>query len=143
MESKRNIIVVDPFSTGFNLIDDVKARGCQPVVMFVSIIGSDEDRENIYQQKLMFRERIPKDVPIIDENPNYDELLAEVSSYDPLLVIAGSEFGVEIATHLAGDLGLRGNKWANIDKMTKKSEMHRALAEAGVLFTCSVTTSNR
>ena len=91
----------------------------------------------------MFMERIPKDVPIIDENPNYDELLAEVRSYDPLLVIAGSEFGVEIATHLASDLGLRGNKWANIDKMTKKSEMHRALAEAGVLFTCSVTTSNR
>lgn len=132
MESKRNIVIVDPFSTGFNLIDDVKVRGCQPVVMFASVIGSDEDRENIYQQEIMFRERIPKDVPIIDENPNYDELLAEVRSYDPLLVIAGSEFGVELATHLASDLGLRGNKWANIDKMTRKSEMHRALAEAGV-----------
>jgi len=129
---KRNIVIAEPFSTGFNLIDDVKARGYQPVVMFATPPGSEEDRKVIRQQEAMFMTRIPKDVPVIAENPDYDEVLAEVRRYDPLLVIAGSEFGVEIATHLASDLGLRGNKWANIDKMTKKSEMHRALAEAGV-----------
>lgn len=59
-------------------------------------------------------------------------MLEEVRRYDPLLVITGSEFGVELATHLASDLGLRGNKWANIRKMTQKDEMHRALADAGV-----------
>ena len=129
---KRNIVIVEPFSTGFNLIDDVKTRGYQPVVMSAIPPGSEEDRKIIHEAKAMFLARIPKDVPVIDENPNYDEVLAQVRSYDPLLVIVGSEFGVELGTRLASDLGLRGNKWANIDKMTKKSEMHRALADAGV-----------
>ncbi|MBQ9655558.1 MAG: ATP-grasp domain-containing protein [Prevotella sp.] len=129
---KRNIVIVEPFSTGFNLIDDVKTRGYQPVVMSAIPPGSEEDRKIIHEAKAMFFARIPKDVPVIDENPNYDEVLAQVRSYDPLLVIVGSEFGVELGTRLASDLGLRGNKWANIDKMTKKSEMHRALADAGV-----------
>ena len=129
---KRNIVIVEPFSTGFNLIDDVKTRGYQPVVMSAIPPGSEEDRKIIHEAKAMFLARIPKDVPVIDENPNYDEVLAQVRSYDPLLVIVASEFGVELGTRLASDLGLRGNKWANIDKMTKKSEMHRALADAGV-----------
>lgn len=129
---KRNIVIVEPVSTGFNLIDDVKARGHQPVAMFTPAAGSDEDRENIEQLKAMFKARMPKDVPVIDNNPDYDKLLDEVRRYDPLLVIAGSEFGVELATRLASDLGLRGNRWANIRKMTQKDEMHRALAEAGV-----------
>ncbi len=132
MKEKRNIVIVEPFSTGFNLIDDVKARGYQPVTMFTEPPGSDEDRENIRQAKELLIASFPKDVPIISNTASYEELLEKVRRYDPLLVIAGSEFGVETATHLASDLGLRGNKWANIEKMTKKSEMHRALAEAGV-----------
>ncbi len=131
---KRNIVIVEPFSTGFNLIDDVKARGYQPVVMMVFSPGTDEDRKIIDEAKAMLLDRIPKDVPVIAQNPNYDEILEEVRRYNPLLVIAGSEFGVEMATHLASDLGLRGNKWANIGKMTQKDEMHQALADAGVRY---------
>jgi len=137
---KRNIVIVEPVSTGFNLIDDVKARGHQPVVMFSPAAGSDEDRENIEQLKAMFKARMPKDVPVIDNNPDYDKLLDEVRRYDPLLVIAGSEFGVELAARLASVLGLRGNRWANIRKMTQKDEMHQALADAGVR--CGLTKAD-
>ena len=134
MKKKRSIVIVEPFSTGFNLIDDVRARGYQPVAVVAPSLGTDEDRETFHQVKEMFLIRLPEEVPVIDENPNYEEVLEEVRKYDPLLVIAGSDFGVELATRLASDLGLRGNKWANIDKMTKKSEMHQALADYGIRY---------
>lgn len=132
MKKKRNIVLVEPFSTGFNLIDDVKVRGYQPVAMVATTPGTDEDREVFRQTKEMFLLRLPEGTPVIGENPNYEEVLEEVRKYDPLLVLPGSEFGVELATRLASDLGLRGNKWANIGKMTKKSEMHQALADYGI-----------
>lgn len=134
MGKKRSIVIVEPISTGFNLIDDVRARGYQPVAVVATMIGTDEDREALHQVKKVFLSRLPEEVPVIDENPNYEEVLEEVQKYDPLLVIAGSEFGVELATRLASDLGLRGNKWANIGKMTRKSEMHQALADYGIRY---------
>ncbi len=134
MKKKNNIVIVEPFSTGFNLIDDVKARGYKPVAMVATTPGTDEDREAFRQAKEMFLLRLPEGTPVIGENPNYEEVLEEVRKYDPLLVIPGSEFGVELATRLASDLGLRGNKWENIGKMTRKSEMHQALADHGIRY---------
>lgn len=132
MMEKRNIVVVEPFSTGFNLIDDVLARGYKPVALLAIPPGTEEEREAFRQDDELFLARMPKDVPVIGENPNYEEVLEQVRRYDPLLVIAGSDFGVELATRLSHDLGLRGNRWENIDKMTKKSAMHQALADAGL-----------
>ncbi|MBP3776514.1 MAG: ATP-grasp domain-containing protein [Prevotella sp.] len=134
MGKKRNIVVVEPASTGFNLIDDVKARGYQPVAVIAPSLGTDEDREVNREFVEKFLVRLPKEVPVIGENPNYEEVLEEVRKYDPLLVIPGSDFGVELATRLGSDLGLRGNKWANIGKMTRKSEMHQALADHGIRY---------
>jgi len=116
MGKKRNIVVVEPASTGFNLIDDVKARGYQPVAVIAPSLGTDEDREVNREFVEKFLVRLPKEVPVIGENPNYEEVLEEVRKYDPLLVIPGSDFGVELATRLGSDLGLRGNKWANIGR---------------------------
>ena len=134
MGKKRSIVIVEPVSTGFNLIDDVRARGYQPVAVIAPSLGSEEDREVDREYVESFLVRLPKEVPVIDENPNYEEVLEEVRKYDPLLVIPGSDFGVELATRLGSDLGLRGNKWANIGKMTKKSEMHQALADYGIRY---------
>ena len=69
---------------------------------------------------------------MIKEADTYEETLARVKEYDPLLVLPGSEGGVPLATHLADDLGLPGNPWANIDKMIKKDAMQQALADAGI-----------
>ena len=70
------------------------------------------------------------------------KVLEEVRKYDPLLVLPGSDFGVELATRLGSDLGLRGNKWANIGKMTRKSEMHQALADHEPAVCCSSSSSS-
>ena len=53
---------------------------------------------------------------------------------DPILVIAGSEFGVPYATRLASDLGLPGNPADCLKAMTEKDAMHQALKDAGVRY---------
>jgi len=87
MGKKRNIVVVEPASTGFNLIDDVKARGYQPVAVIAPSLGTDEDREVNREFVEKFLVRLPKEVPVIGENPNYEEVLEDVRKYDPLLVL--------------------------------------------------------
>lgn len=51
------------------------------------------------------------------------ETVELVRSFDPVLVIAGSENGVPLATHLADELGLPGNPWKNIDKMINEEAL--------------------
>ena len=59
MKKKRSIVIVEPFSTGFNLIDDVRARDYQPVAVVAPSLGTDEDRETFHQVKEMFLIRLP------------------------------------------------------------------------------------
>lgn len=131
---KKCIVIVGITSTGFNYVDDVKARGYQPVVLESEYVfpGTDEDRAPFLATRELTMKRLPKDIPMIEDSPDYNVLLERVRAYDPILVIPGQEFSVELATHLADDLGLPGNPWSMIGKMTRKNEMQQALAEHGV-----------
>ena len=129
---KKHIVIVEILSTGINYVDDALARGYQPVVVEGSYPGSDEDRKPILEARAARRRSISPDIPYIEEGLEYPELLEKVRSYDPVLVVAGSEFGVELATRLGEDLGLPSNSYANIGKMTRKNEMHQALADYGI-----------
>ena len=55
-----------------------------------------------------------------------------VKKYDPLLVIAGSEKGVILATKLANDLNLKCNPIENLEAMTLKDKMQERIAENGL-----------
>ena len=129
MKGMRNIIIVEAISTGYNLVEDCVRRGYNPIVL-----EYDTDNEDviIYRDralKLFFR--TPEIIKISDD---YEETLEKVRSYDPVLVIPGSEDGVIIATRLADDLGLPGNPYSNIEKMTHKDQMHEALRLAGIRY---------
>ena len=129
---KKNIVVVEALSTGFNYVDDALVRGYQPVVLEALYPGTEEERAQFRGIQAEVRRRLPKGTPVISPNKDYASVLAQVRAYDPVAVVAGSEFGVELATHLASDLGLPGNPWSIIGKMTRKNEMHQALADHGV-----------
>ena len=125
----RNIIIVDPYSTGYNLVEDVIRRGYNPVVLETSqekTMELDALKEicSTYYHK-------PK---IIKECDSYKETLKLVKSYAPVLVVTGSEDGVPLATMLADDLGLPGNSAKNLDYMIKKDAMHEALKQAGIRY---------
>ena len=130
--AKKHIVIVEVISTGFNYVGDALARGYQPVVVEGRYPGTEEDRAPFLESRELARLRLPKGTPYIEENEDYNAVLEQVRAYAPVAVVAGAEFGVETATRLASDLGLPGNPWDMIGKMTRKDEMHRALADHGV-----------
>lgn len=123
----RNIIVVEAISTGYNYVEDIYRRGYNPVVLEPKAESEEiaESREACY--KNLFR-----NPEIISEASTYEETLEMIKEYDPLLIVAGSESGVPLATYLADALGLPGNPWKNIDRMIKKDAMQQALEDAGI-----------
>ena len=131
---KRNIIICEYISTGVNYIDDVKARGYEPVLLDGYYPASSEELKLWRAIRDQVKAHLGNKYTIIPETPDYNELLQIVKSYDPVLVLAGSEFGVELATRLGSDLGLTGNSADRIKAMTEKDSMHQALKEHGLRY---------
>ena len=69
---------------------------------------------------------------MIYEMDTYEETLEMVKEYDPLLIVAGYERGVPLATKLSEDLGLLGNSVENLEAMTDKAKMQERIAEYGL-----------
>ena len=127
----RNIIIVECASTGINYIQDIINRNCNPIVLQTK---NREGKTNQVYEKLVkdsFK-KIDADFELIYEKDSYEETLEMVRKYDPLLVTAGSEKGVILATKLANDLNLKCNPIENIDAMTLKDKMHERIAENGL-----------
>ncbi len=130
---KNKIIVAEPMSTAFNFLEDIRQRGYEPVIL-ESYIPKGYARRLMDEERKIKYSRIKYQITIIKEDPDYAVTLRKVRALDPLLVLVGGEEGVIIATRLANDLGLTGNSFANIPKMTQKSVMHQALKEAGLRY---------
>ena len=126
----RNIIIVEAVSTGYNYVEDVIQRGFRPVLMECKEEDSPEVEVMRKGSYALFR-HMPE---IIKEKDNYEETLAMVRELDPVLIIPGSETGVNLATMLSDDLGLPGNSKENLGVMTRKDEMHLALKNAGIRY---------
>ena len=131
---KKTIIICEYISTGINYVDDARARGYEPVLVEGTYVGSPDDIARFKAIRETINRRIKGKVLIIPENPNYDEILAKVRTLNPALVVAGSEFGVDLATRLAADLGLPGNPVESIPAMTEKPAMHQALKDYGIRY---------
>lgn len=125
----RNIVIVEPHSTGMNFIQDVIRRGFRLVVLQMKNMGDNEKGNDYYQGICNELNSIEEDFVWLHEKDSYEETLEMIRAYDPLLVLPASEFGVIIATKLANDLNLLCNPIENIDAMTLKDEMHNRLAE--------------
>ena len=112
--------------------EDIIKRGYEPVVVEGHHVGPKEGVALIQEERRQVREKLPETVPIIDENPDYEEVLRQVKEFLPVHVVVGSEFGVPLAVRLAHDLGLPGNSPDRIAAMTQKDAMHEALRLAGI-----------
>ena len=124
----RNIIVVEAYSTGVNYIADIVNRGFSPVVLEV---GLEEDSP-LFESRREGYKQIRDKYELIREQENYEATLALVRSYDPVVIVPGSERGVILANRLAADLSLPGNPVDILPQMTRKDAMQEALGKAGV-----------
>ena len=130
---KNRIVVTEPMSTAFNFLEDIRKRGYEPIILEAYIPEGYARRLMDAERKIKYS-RITYPVKIIKEDPDYEVTLQEIRVLDPLLVLVGGEEGVVIGTRLADDLGLTGNSFSNIAKMTQKTIMHNALKDAGLRY---------
>lgn len=126
----RNIVIVEAVSTGYNFVEDVIKRGYNPVLVEVKD-DTGEDTGELRRSSYALFKQMPR---VIKENESYERTLSDIKALDPVVVVAGSESGVPLATRLAEDLGLPGNPAANIPQMTRKDCMHEALKKAGIRY---------
>ena len=127
----KNILVVECVSTGLNYIEDIIQRGYNPVALSVRVGEDAQIYAKVVEDSL---KRIPYPFDKIKEQDTYEETLELVRSYNPVVIVPGSEGGVVLANRLAQDLGLKGNPMDRIDAMTKKNAMQEALKEAGCRY---------
>ena len=148
----RNIVIVDPVSTAYNFVEDVVRRGYHPVVL-TSKVQKDGTLEELKQTGAGDTEE-PQDISAIlykdfwhqplffEEQETYEETLQMVRNLEPVLVVAGADSGMILATKLAADLNLPGNPVEYLDAMTKKNAMHEALKQAGLRYILGRTVSS-
>ena len=127
----RNIVVVECRSTGKNFIEDIVNMGYNPIVMQTKVSDTEVGKKYLEGNYIGF-ETIKHDFELILEQDTYEETLAMVKEYDPLLVLPANEKGVVLASKLANDLNLLCNDIENLDAMTLKHEMQNRLAECGL-----------
>ena len=125
----RNILIVDPASTGFNFVQDVISRGYNPIVLQSKIDETTEEGKEFKKVVENDIGSIEQEFEWIQEQDTYEETLEMVKSYNPLLVIVGAEQGVVLATKLGNDLNVLCNPIENLEAMTLKHEMQNRLAE--------------
>ncbi len=127
----RNIIVVDCISTGKNFVEDIINRGYNPILLDLKVTDTEEGRD-FAEFVIENYKSIDHDYEMIYEMDTYEETLEMVKGYDPLLIVAGYERGVPLATKLSEDLGLLGNSVENLEAMTDKAKMQERIAECGL-----------
>lgn len=125
------ILILEPVSTGANYVFDVLERGYQPLVLFPkndSALYAQENRAGL-------RESFPDSVIYIEDDGNYETLLAKIRKYPVIQVVIGSELGAELGDQIAFDLGLAGNPPESSALHRDKDLMQRRLAERGLPHT--------
>ncbi len=127
----RNIIVVDCISTGKNFVEDIINRGYNPILLDLKVADTKDGRD-FAEFVIDNYKSINHDYEMIYEMDTYEETLEMVKEYDPLLIVAGYERGVPLATKLSEDLGLLGNSVENLEAMTDKAKMQERIAEYGL-----------
>ncbi len=128
---RQNIVIVHCASTGVNYVDDIRSRGYEPVIVKVDYAGTEEDKALTATQDMADNKRF-RGIKIIPHSPDYQVILNQVRELSPKLILAGSEFGVELALRLSNDLGLPGNPIELLRPMTHKDAMHEALRRYGI-----------
>ncbi len=129
---QRNIVIVDALSTAISFIPDIIKRNYRPVVLETNM--GENAEPSLLAARATVRRRYADKADFIEEKESYEETLAEIRSLNPLFVIQGCESGVELATRLADDLGLRGNPYSGLDKLVHKDAMHEALKDYGIRY---------
>ncbi len=118
--SDKNILLVDPFSTGAMYVDEFIAQSCTVYALLSNENVSDYLKQTLdktkYQKVFL----------------SYEECLQFFSTNKLLIAIAGSETGVYFADKLNEELHIKANLAKNSSIRRDKYLMQKALQEHGL-----------
>ncbi len=130
---KRKIIVIYCISSSLNYIEDIRREGYEPVIM--EITAPQEIREYVRKALDVEYSYIKGEKPlVVQECSDYHQTLRMVREMNPVLVIAGGDLGLKLASKLSHDLGLPGHRVERLPYLRRKDKMHEALKDAGLRY---------
>ncbi|EGR9007453.1 TPA: ATP-grasp domain-containing protein [Vibrio vulnificus] len=128
---KRNVVMVDV------LINPARVLAKEILENHDVIhVKSDSKHEFYNSSDYMF------DKVIAYDGVDFENLVMQVSSFEPICVVAGSEWGVNLADKLSASLGFTANIIDEFDKRRNKFSMSEALKNAGMNHIPQLRTSN-
>lgn len=140
----KKIMIVECISSSVNYIKDIYDEGYEPVLLEVRYKGF----ERLYMRKAHEHEldvMLDSDISrpsIYTAKRQYKDTLKMVKDINPILIIPGSDAGIELATHLSHDLGLTGNNPENLPKMRNKYIAQQALKDNNLRYINSKIVSD-
>ncbi|TWI72277.1 biotin carboxylase [Desulfobotulus alkaliphilus] len=136
----QHVIIVDGFSTGTFYPPLLRERGIPAVHVRSGTVVPDGQFGKVVEELLS---RVSRDyAAMLEEGPDLDGLVRNLSAFTPCAVLAGCETGVELGDLLAARLSLSGNDPASSATRRNKYEMHQALARAGLRHLSSLLTDS-
>lgn len=144
-QTKGKIVIIECISSSVNYIIDILNEGYEPILLepYESNFFIRRYMRKFHDQEI--RSLLPKDVAwpkIITEKSKYEETLQMIKGINPVLIIPGSDRGIELATKLSFDLGLVGNDLNNLEKMRDKYVAQQTLKDANLRYIRSALVEN-
>ena len=130
-KAERKAIIVECISSGVNYISDLREMGIEPVLLEIWCPQEQEQGERDYYDKeySLNGDSLPE---IIKADKEYEVTLDTVRRIKPILIIPGTDSGIELAMRLSHDLGLPGNSIDIFPNMRDKYLMQMAIKKAGL-----------
>ena len=124
-------MIVECYSSSVNYIHDIKERGYEPVLL--EVYTPEEKREAtriINDRAYAFNhDPLPR---VIMAKEHYKKTLDMIKKLQPVLILPGSDPGIELALRLSDDLGLKSNPLSIFWNLRDKYAMQKTLEAAGI-----------
>lgn len=127
------VVIVECYSSAVNYIHDIRERGFKPVLLEFYLPYEKRESERALNDKAYAFNNDPYP-EVIMAKEHYDETLDMIQKLDPILILPGSDRGMELALRLSSDLCLKSNPLSILWQLRDKYAMQKALELAGMRY---------
>ena len=131
MKNTKKILIIHPSSTRVNFIKDIRDAGYIPVVFVLP------SREEICDCGL-FGDKLPTMYKI---DKNYSKTLALAKKINPMFILPGNDYALELTLRLSKDLKLVATAYKNFQTMHNKFFQQEALKKSKIRYIHTKTVS--
>ena len=134
MKKTKKILIINPTSTRVNYIKDIRDAGYIPVVF---VLPERKDTCNCG----LFGDKLPT---IYKLDNNYSKTLALAKKINPIFILTGNDYALELTLRLSKDLKLVATAYENFQTMHNKYLQQEALRKSRVRYihTKTITTTS-